>query len=376
MGRIKRGLLLLWAALFLLLLLPACQADEAEAPTPDDPPSAPAAPAAETAGLDPLPLAGNRNALTGRAAPSGMKEGQRPVAIMVANNEASFPQRGLAAADVVVEMLTEGGITRLMALYADYSAVPEVGPVRSTRDQFVQFMLPSCAIPVHIGSSVYARNLLTVTDYDSIDGLRLGRSAFHFDDARHDSGSALEYCWFTDSDGIWQGMETLDVHTTGEVRSLFRFAEKQAQQGQQAQWVGLTYSGTAQPTFVYSEKRQDYRKTAFGKTHRDEDDTALRFDNLILLRCAIGLKVDGQLPDFDLSGGSGVYINSGNATPFTWIKGSPDEPLRLLDEDGRELEVQPGKSYIGVLPDNEEAIRYAEEKPEKKADSGAEEADE
>ncbi len=78
------------------------------------------------------------NPLTGAALPEGTPAGRRPVAIMVNNSQASLPQRGVAAADAVVEMVTEGGITRLMALYADMATVPQVGSVRSARDQHLQ----------------------------------------------------------------------------------------------------------------------------------------------------------------------------------------------------------------------------------------------
>ena len=46
------------------------------------------------------------------------------------NTDASAPQQGLGSADMVVEELVEGGMTRLAAFY--YSTIPgDVGPVRS-----------------------------------------------------------------------------------------------------------------------------------------------------------------------------------------------------------------------------------------------------
>lgn len=41
----------------------------------------------------------------------------RPVAVMVSNQEPARPQTGLANADIVMEMLTEGNVTRFMAIY-------------------------------------------------------------------------------------------------------------------------------------------------------------------------------------------------------------------------------------------------------------------
>lgn len=303
--------------------------------------------------LPELPLAMDVNALTGLARPEGLEEGARPVAVMVVNNERALPQRGLAAADVLVEALTEGGVTRLMAMYADYRAVPQVGPVRSTRDQFVQLALPSDAILVHIGTSVYARNLLTVLNYKAIDGIYLGTTSFWFDNDRtlpRPGGKLNEYCWFTDAGLIYSGMELLDVWTTGEVHTLFRFATQQMAPAGDAAYVHVNYSDSAQVSFTYDSTAGTYSKTAFGNLHTDEDGTPLTFTNLILLGCPMGLKPDGTVPEFDMTGGDGWYFTAGGMQPITWQKGDPQAPLRLLDADGNELMVQPGKSYIGVVP--------------------------
>ena len=61
----------------------------------------------------------------------------RPVAVMVGNNDKSRPQYGIEKADMLIEGETEGGITRIMAVFSDASRVPDaVGPVRSARSPF------------------------------------------------------------------------------------------------------------------------------------------------------------------------------------------------------------------------------------------------
>ena len=116
------------------------------------------------------------NLVTGEALADGLAAGTRPVAIMINNIRACLPQRGIGSADAIFEMETEGGITRMMALFADPAAIPAVGPVRSARDQHLQFALPLNAVFVHIGSSIYAQNLLcllyTSDGADDDDGHR------------------------------------------------------------------------------------------------------------------------------------------------------------------------------------------------------------
>ena len=68
------------------------------------------------------------------------------------NTESSSPQVGLGSADMVVEELVEGGVTRLAAFY--YSELPkEVGPVRSMRASDVGIVSPVEAAVVTSGAA-------------------------------------------------------------------------------------------------------------------------------------------------------------------------------------------------------------------------------
>ena len=375
-----------WAALLLALALAvglaACGADGSAPPdsAPAAATSAPPTPASdsepETPPLEPLPLAESINALTGQARPEGMEAGARPVAVIVANNQRSLPQRGLAAADVLVETLTEGGITRLMALYADARAIPQVGPVRSTRDQFVQLAAPLDAIQVHIGTSVYARNLLTVLEEKDIDGLYLGRTAFYFDTARslpRPGGKLNEYCWFTDAGLIATGVGGTGVPTTGEVRALFNFAAEPAAASDEAAQISVAYSDQSTSGFNYNTETGLYDKTIFGSPHMDEDGTPLSYTNVLLLGTPITLKEDGLCSEFDFRGSTGWYFTAGGVTPITWQKGRPEDALRLFTDDGQELQVQPGKTYIGLYNENRpDSLAWAPPTPAEPPPEGGE----
>ncbi len=67
---------------------------------------------------------------------------KHPVLVLKMDNTgASAPQRGLNDADLVVEELVEGGLTRLAVFY--YTNLPEVaGPVRSMRASDIGIVSP------------------------------------------------------------------------------------------------------------------------------------------------------------------------------------------------------------------------------------------
>ena len=79
----------------------------------------------------------------------------RPVAVMVNNiansqRQNARPQRGIGSADLLIEAKVEGGITRLCAVFSDADSIPEVGPLRSGRDQFLQLLMPWNILYYHL----------------------------------------------------------------------------------------------------------------------------------------------------------------------------------------------------------------------------------
>lgn len=310
-----------------------------------EPPPAPAPyPFPETTAINPL---------TGLPRAEGLEPGQRPAAVMVDNSQKGMPQRGLAAADVLYEMVTEGGSTGLMPVYSDYRMLPQVGPVRSATDVFVQFAVPGNYILSHIKTTVYAGNLLKVLSYKTVDGIYLGSSAFWFDESRavpHEGGKSWQYCWFTDAGLLWAGMEMLDVYTTGEVPALFVFTDAPVSAAAEAYWVSAAYSDTTKVEFSYDEVYGVYLKYAFGQPHMDQDGSWLNFTNLVLLEAPLSIKADGVSAEYTLTSGTGYYFTGGKMQQISWKKGAPESRLELYDEAGAPLLVQRGKSYIGLVP--------------------------
>ena len=297
------------------------------------------------------------NPITGEALADGVSDGTRPVAVMIDNAPKALPQRGIASADSIVEVLTEGGITRLMALYSDAGTMPRVGPVRSARDQLLQFALPLNAFAVHIGSSVYANNLLNLYGCKTIDGLYLGSTAFWFDESRkRDQGYAVEHCWYTDAGLVSAGIDAIGGERTGKGYMLLPFADaKSVPSGEDAPDVSFSFSDQAAAGFTYQADTGKYLKTQNGTPHIDElDGSQLAFDNVVILFAQTGLKEDAYCTDYDLSGGTGWYLRGGKAVALTWEKGAPESPLTLFDAEGGELKISPGRSYLGVVPADRE----------------------
>ena len=82
--------------------------------------------AVSTPAPTPTPEPYDPNPLTGEEKGDGYVS-VRPVAIMINNIAVCRPQRGINDADVLYEIMVEGGITRFMGLYSDYESLGDVG---------------------------------------------------------------------------------------------------------------------------------------------------------------------------------------------------------------------------------------------------------
>ena len=126
----KRLSIVLCMTLMATSLLAGCKKKE-EAPEPTEAVSE-AEPETETeTGKDGMA----RSYLTGEWIDKDLAK-KKPVAIMIGNTNDALPQYGLSQADVLYEAPAEGGITRLMPIFQDYSGLDKIGSVRSCRHYY------------------------------------------------------------------------------------------------------------------------------------------------------------------------------------------------------------------------------------------------
>ena len=172
----KRILCLLFALLMVLLCAcnsgeqptPSPSASSAPTPTPSvsqpvsPPPSETPEPSEEpspspTPSEEPPVVVTYTNPLTGMPMEEDTAN-QKPVAIMLNNIKAAMPQQGNSQADIIYEVLAEGGITRMVGIYHDVSDLGIVGSVRSARLYF-WYTMRSSSMPAAARSFMIPRML-------------------------------------------------------------------------------------------------------------------------------------------------------------------------------------------------------------------------
>ncbi len=297
------------------------------------------------------------NFLTGRNDMASDMVGLRPYAISVNNIIDCWPQYGISQADIIFEMETEGGITRMMALFMDTREVPLIGSVRSLRDQFMEAVFPLNPIIVHIGTSIYADKAIAENNFRTLDGGNLPQ-AIYVDRQRMQS-YATEHCKFTSGQLIDETLPVAKIkrELTTTVTSAFNFVpegETTVPTSGDATSVKYVFSQGYDGDFRYNAETKQYEKYQHGKAQVDagNDSKQLSFDNVFLLFADIQQIEGSYLVHVDYTkGGEGYYFSQGKYEHVTWTKANYANNFEFKTDSGEELQVNPGITHFGVVRD-------------------------
>lgn len=348
---IKKILTLLLSALMLLNLAAcAAQAKPTEAPTAAPTQAPTEAPTEEPteAPTEPPVL---RNPFSGEVV-EGISE-LRPYAVSVNNVKAAMPQFGMSQAEIVYEMLVEGGLTRCLAIFSDVSDVEKIGSIRSARI-YTTSLIQSCdAILVRCGGSTQADKIISSMGWDEIDGYKLS-FPFYRDQERRNAGYALEHTMFTSGPDLIANATDRGLRLTheGGVDYGLNFAEDAIPDGETAQAISFSFSNVKSSAMNYDAESGKYLASQY-KTDWIDAATgeALAFENVLILRAETWVQENGIHMDMTLVGeGTGYYANGGYLIPIRWSRSADDQPFIYTQENGMPLCIGVGASYIGIVP--------------------------
>lgn len=335
------------------------------------------------------------NPFTGEEKTVDYPDGQRAVAIMINNISSCRPQRGLSEASILFESKVEGGITRFMGIFEDYTTLPDVGPVRSGRDQFLRWAMPYHALYVHIGRSGITQTYIDTNDYNDYDLDGNYTNIVYRDQNRLNMGYSKEHTAYTNAGLLGDAIASKDYDMNKDYTSpIFNFVPYdngndgfRELEGENADAITVVHSETYRTYFDYDADSQKYMMSQYNGSKRVREETIdenngqqIGFENVFIAFADIytyyypggNLDANGndkgnpnyQCVDMDF-GGIGYYFSNGKVEQIRWFKGGPYDVLRFTDMDENPLEVNCGKSYIGFVDlDEYERFEYAADEAE------------
>lgn len=321
-----------------------------------EPPTEPA-----TEPTEPVVLA-YQHPLTGEMLEKPMES--RPVAVVINNILAAQPLHGIGDADVMFEIMAEGGgsITRCLAIYSDISKAGTIGSIRSARTYLIDLARSYWAVLVHCGGSEYALAELKSSYYNSINEFYNG-TFFYRDQARLNAGYSREHTLFSTGADLAAAIEKngFDMVNEGGKDLGMIFQEDVVLGGEAANEISLYfYKGGKCTTMRYDAEKGVYYGTQRWKDHDgaysiyqpfSDANTGEKvpYKNVLILYARTS--TDGYRMFAELTGeGKGYFACNGQIIPIIWKRSKLSQPFRYYLEDGTQVSMGVGKTYIGVIP--------------------------
>ena len=276
----------------------------------------------------------------------------RPYAVMINNIGVARPlQSGLQDAYIIYELIVEGGITRYMALFLDQDTA-RIGSIRSARHYYLDYALENDAIYVHHGQSPQAQS-----DFSElgVDRIVVGDSTGWRDKTLNVSS---EHTLFTSIAKLKNGIG--NKRTTRKGGLLLNYSVDpldlaSVANSKTANNVSIKYSGSSVSSYEYDATNKVYKRFVNNKAHTDYvTKKQYTFKNIITYQVGNFNLNDGsgkgrQGID-NIGSGTGYYISEGIAVPIKWSKSSRSAKTKYTFEDGTELKVNDGNTFIQIQP--------------------------
>jgi len=306
---------------------------------------------------EPEPVFPYANPLTGEGLEADIS-GKRPVAVMFNNLKKALPQVGVSQADVLYEMVAEGGITRIMGVFQDLEGVGDLGSIRSARDYYVSLALGHDAIYIHAGGSPQAYESMKSWGVTRIDFVNGPYGSMCWRDPERKKSAGLEHSLFTSSEKVLEQMpsrfrleheEDFDVGWT--------FSKEPPGEGQKASSLTVPFSTYKTGRFTYDADGNQYliEQHIDGKDipyvdGADSQPVAVR-NVLVLYTDVSAVKGDdkGRMSVRTTGTGDGLLLRDGQLYEITWKRDKRTDVLSFLDKSGQAVPLAVGPSYINFV---------------------------
>ena len=288
---------------------------------------------------------------------------ERPFGVMINNHVDARPQSGLVYADLVYEIVAEGGITRFLAFF--HTITPEkIGPVRSTREYYLVLVKElSDAMIMHIG---YSPQALLAIDTWPVRSLFRGGCESYPGCTWRDNPRNVAYEHTAYVNGVklrelglrlgWEGKGDIRMYT-------FKDNSDKYSTNSPASKISIDFwnKGDYSSVFEYNPQNNTYLNfTGYDASdnpipHKDQETgQQVEVNNLIVqfaTENSIAGDDKGRLDYVLVGSGKAIVFIDGKAVDATWSKASRDERTLFYDTNGQEIEFNRGKFWIAIVPD-------------------------
>lgn len=295
---------------------------------------------------------------------------RRPLAVMIENHTEARPQSGLSSADVVYEAVAEGGITRFMGLFYCNLADVQVGPVRSARTYFIDWLSEYDPLYAHVGganTAGLADALGQIIKYHikDLNQFSIGFPTFWRDYQRLGHPVATEHTMYSTTQKLWtigakRNWTNVDDDNISWDKNFTPWKFKIEGKGTGSQDITVNF-WDSQPDYqvkwTYDVSCNCYKRANGGSNHLDlNNNKQLETKNLVIQFERESNANDGypgnvHLLYRTLSQGKALFFQDGKVTEGKWIKPTRVSRSKYVDSKGKEIEFNRGMIWIQTVPE-------------------------
>ncbi|MFJ7639771.1 DUF3048 domain-containing protein [Peribacillus sp. NPDC097206] len=271
---------------------------------------------------------------------------RRAVAVMINNHPQARPQSGLSEADIVYELLAEGDITRLLAVFQ--SETPDqIGPIRSARDYYIELAKGLDCLYVCHGNSPEAKTMLDKGYVDNLNGLYYDGTLF-----QRTTDRKAPHNSYTSFENIEKGAKEKGYELTGAPEPFAFLTEEEAKglQGDAALNIDVVYGDASSNVhYEYEKAEEKYTRYSNGEqTVEYQSKKPVLLDNIFIIEAAHQVVDDKGRRKIDLkSGGKGYLLQKGKINEVEWVN-KDDRIIPVIN--GKEVGLVTGKTWVNVIP--------------------------
>lgn len=276
---------------------------------------------------------------------------KRLTAVMIENHTDARPQSGLAGAAVVYEAPVEANFTRFMALYPLDAKVDKIGPVRSARLYYLDWLREfGKPMYMHVGGSPQALSEIGEGGIFDINEFSYGWY-FWRDSARYAPHNA-----YTSSklfQAAWEKYGGDETPTT----SSWQYADGVACAKDCVDQIKIIFS---LPSYVvrwnYNTSTNQFDRYQTEGRHTDTGGKSIFADTVIVQRVTSKVIDEVGRKDIETIGkGEAIIFANGIATKGVWTKSAIKNKTEWLTEDGTPIPLKPGKIWVEVVGQDSDA---------------------
>lgn len=274
--------------------------------------------------------------LTGLPIPGGEQIVRAAIVAKIDNAPPARPQDGLAYADIVIEGIVNGGITRFAAVFHSRGSDP-VGPLRSGRLQDID-MVGFLNRPLFVWSG---GNPTVSAAINASDLINMGPN--YADGYYRSTDRKAPHNYYTSTSAIWAGAR----EGWGEPPQAFEFrAAETAPVGEPVSAITITLENIT-ADWRWNPSTSLYERTQNGQPHLDRPTgSILTTNNVVILVMKYSIDITGVPKAQSVGSGEALVFTAGRLVRGTWTRADRLDQFTLLDDQGNPIELTPGRTWI------------------------------